>query len=231
MRVAPALKTSVVSNGTDALPLVTPLLLPAGACSTKLAWVTAGDRVALGNARQGRRPRPGRRLRTPRRTLRGRVEGRLLELAVAAEVEGVVEVARLIEEGAVQPAVGIVGRVGRRRVRVALGGQDRVGLGQAAVGQRARQERVLDVVGPGVDDVAVGDDREAGHERAAGHAVAAHVVLAVGAVGLQVLVVGQASGSRGCSRGLVAEEFAVELVAVDVEDPGVDAVGLELVGM
>ena len=41
LSVEPAAKTSVVLNGTDALPLVTPLLLPAGACSTKLACVTS----------------------------------------------------------------------------------------------------------------------------------------------------------------------------------------------
>ncbi len=39
LRVEPAAKTRVVLNGTDALPLVTPLLLPAGACSTKAACV------------------------------------------------------------------------------------------------------------------------------------------------------------------------------------------------
>ena len=54
LRVEPAVKTRVVLNGTDALPLVTPLLLPAGAWSTKARLGhCAGDRVALGNARQG----------------------------------------------------------------------------------------------------------------------------------------------------------------------------------
>ena len=54
LRVEPAAKTRVVLNGTEALPLVTPLLLPAGAWSTKVACViSAGDRIALGNARHG----------------------------------------------------------------------------------------------------------------------------------------------------------------------------------
>ena len=93
--------------------------------------------------------------------LRGCVECRLLELAVAAEVKAVVEVPGLIEEGAVQPAVGIVVGIGRRVCRVALGCQNRVRVGQRAVGQGARQERVLDVVGPRENDVAVVDDGEA----------------------------------------------------------------------
>ena len=52
---------------------------------------------------------------------------------------GRVEVAGLEEERAVQAAVGIVGGIGRRRAGIALGGQHRVGIGQAAVGQRAGQ--------------------------------------------------------------------------------------------
>ena len=64
-------------------------------------------------------------------------------------------------------------------------------------------ERVLDVVRPRVDDVAVIDDREAGHERAAGHAVAAHVVHAIRTVGLQVLVLGTVDpGIRELGAGL-----------------------------
>ncbi len=93
------------------------------------------------------------------------------------------------------------------------------------------KQRVLDVVRPCEDDVAVVHDGEARRECTAGHAVAAHVVLrdwCRRTAGLR------SSGSDGKSglavRRLVAQVLAVELVAVDVEDPGVDAAGLELVG-
>ncbi len=106
-----------------------------------------------------------------------------------------------------RPPLGIVIGIGRRGAGIALGRQHRVRIGQAAVGQRAGLERVFDIVGLCVDDIAVVDDGEPGHERAAGHAVAAHVVQAIRAIGLQVFVVrGRFTGASGLlNSGLVCE--------------------------
>ena len=168
--------------------------------------------------------------RTSVRQLRCGVERRAVEQAIAVAVVLRVE-AREEELARVQAAVGIVVRVGRRGAGVALRRQGRIGLGQAAVGDRGGQERIFHVVGPGIDDVAEdrsvggkrcrGHDHETGHERTAGDAVARHAVANHTRVE-QILV-----GSVGRR---IAQEFAVKLVAVDVVDPGVDVARLKLVG-
>ena len=183
--------------------------------------------------------------------LRGRVEGRLVEHAVAVAVELRVE-AREEELAGVQAAVGIVGRVGRRGVGVALRRQDRIGLGQAAVGGRGRKKRIFHVVGPGIDDVAehlagavvdmvAGGTTTNAVMNAPPATPSPDIALAVDAAGEQVLVVEDpgelAAGGRlagelgvGQARRGVAQELAVELVAVDVVDPRVVAGGVDLVG-
>ena len=135
----------MVLNGTEVLP-PEPVALPAGATREKLASLTsARNRVArrqpgLGDDDDG----------AVEGELRGRVEGGLLVLAVAAVIVGGVEVAGLEEGRVVQAQVGIVGRIGvqRRVIGVTLGGQNRVRVGQGAGGQPrvVGQQRVLDEV-------------------------------------------------------------------------------------
>ncbi len=161
--------------------------------------------------------------RPKERQLLRRIQCRLLELAVAAAVVGDVEVRRLEEGRIVQAEVGVIrGVVGQRAIGIAFRREDRIGSGHAAIGENAGQW-VLDEAGLGVNDVAIRDNLEGRHERAASHAVTAHVIHAVRAVGLKVLVLVQRGELAGVgNRGLITKEFAVELVAVDIEDSRVD---------
>lgn len=126
-------------------------------------------------------------------------------------------------------------------------GEGRVRPGQAAVRGRGGIERVLLVVGPGVEDVVGRGHHEARHEGAASHAVAGHPAGGGGrriprrqqglvVIEVPVARVDQARVARERvelvvdGAGGVAEEFAVELVAVDVVDPRVVPRVVDLVG-
>ena len=178
----------------------------------------ARQRVALRRAGEG-----DDHNRAVLRQLGGGIERRSSEPADAGSVVLRIEPGQEVR-GAVQAAVGVavVERSAVEGVGRGLGGEHRVRLGIRTVRGRGRIQGVFNIVGSGVDQVARGNDHEARHERPADDAVSGHT-LSILAVGEKVFVIRVAVGVNSGSR-LIAEEFAVELVTVDVTDrrrPGV----------